>query len=472
MSRTASPNVTVSPTLNPERSRVFSDEVKIVVVPDMKKPSMTDMQRPLLDRKSSPNSSFREGVDALPDLTDRLHEAGLYKQYLDYRQGYLRWRQGGGHGARGDLNAVALETDPRQSVYHFWYPTVKYFQFQRTVSFWILIFFLEGSFMFAFTSLLAYFDAHYPWFRCSTNLENLANIVGSIFFTIGGYLGVFELINLPNKDEDEKVSWFLMSITELRELVPWSSILGYYAYFVGVVNFQVAMVSKAMNSTNPFLVKWQMDLGCVFFFLGGLCECIHNSIFSTPPTKPVWWLTFFNMTGDLLFFVAQFLPMSKPTSSLLYFWGCLCFGIGAIFGLMMWRAEEFGLSLISELNVAHRTPAKNERKLSGRGLTFIVVSACVGALAAGNCCCCFLWDILYNFGVSYMEAAISFIYNCSTVLLIHMFLMLQSANPKIPKEQPHRLLMMLVRFVLGLLLCSSMMKGFMNLERGCFDDPW
>ena len=40
-------------------------------------------------------------------------------------------------------------------------------RFFSQVSFWILIFFLEGSFMFAFTSLLAYFDAHYPWYQVS-----------------------------------------------------------------------------------------------------------------------------------------------------------------------------------------------------------------------------------------------------------------------------------------------------------------
>jgi len=40
---------------------------------------------------------------ALPDLTARLKEAGTYDKYLAWRDGYMKWRTGSGHGAKGEM---------------------------------------------------------------------------------------------------------------------------------------------------------------------------------------------------------------------------------------------------------------------------------------------------------------------------------------------------------------------------------
>jgi len=40
---------------------------------------------------------------ALPDLTERLKEAGMYEQYTEWREGYMRWRKKEGQGARGEI---------------------------------------------------------------------------------------------------------------------------------------------------------------------------------------------------------------------------------------------------------------------------------------------------------------------------------------------------------------------------------
>lgn len=44
-------------------------------------------------------------VGELPDLSDRLREAGIYGKYLQWREGYMRWRTGSGKGAHGELDA-------------------------------------------------------------------------------------------------------------------------------------------------------------------------------------------------------------------------------------------------------------------------------------------------------------------------------------------------------------------------------
>lgn len=55
-----------------------------------------------------PKGTVAQTLD-LPDLTERLKEAGMYDEYITWREGYLRWRQqkpgkrGDGKGAKGEI---------------------------------------------------------------------------------------------------------------------------------------------------------------------------------------------------------------------------------------------------------------------------------------------------------------------------------------------------------------------------------
>ncbi|CAE8657984.1 unnamed protein product, partial [Polarella glacialis] len=51
---------------------------------------------------------------SLPDLTERLKEAGIYDKYLSWSEGYKKWRTGAGKGAKGELRD---ETQPSNSSY-------------------------------------------------------------------------------------------------------------------------------------------------------------------------------------------------------------------------------------------------------------------------------------------------------------------------------------------------------------------
>eukprot|EP00931_Biecheleriopsis_adriatica_P117524 TRINITY_DN93030_c0_g1_i1.p1 TRINITY_DN93030_c0_g1~~TRINITY_DN93030_c0_g1_i1.p1 ORF type:complete len:1237 (+),score=253.42 TRINITY_DN93030_c0_g1_i1:23-3733(+) len=44
-------------------------------------------------------------ISDLPDLTERLKEAGLHSKYLAWREGYMRWRQGDARGSHGELKS-------------------------------------------------------------------------------------------------------------------------------------------------------------------------------------------------------------------------------------------------------------------------------------------------------------------------------------------------------------------------------
>eukprot|EP00435_Cladocopium_sp_Y103_P044140 s1190_g12.t1 len=43
------------------------------------------------------------GVSSWPDLTERLKKVGAYEKYLEWREGYMRWRMGESHGAKGEI---------------------------------------------------------------------------------------------------------------------------------------------------------------------------------------------------------------------------------------------------------------------------------------------------------------------------------------------------------------------------------
>merc|ERR1719350_383484 len=89
----------------------------------------------------------------LPDLMPRIEEMGWADQYLRFRQGYMNWRQGKAHGAKGEHTEEGF-TKENEKMLSFWYPTYKAWEARRTVSFWITVFFLEGSFLFAFTGFV------------------------------------------------------------------------------------------------------------------------------------------------------------------------------------------------------------------------------------------------------------------------------------------------------------------------------
>ncbi|CAL1130704.1 unnamed protein product [Cladocopium goreaui] len=51
------------------------------------------------------------GVSSWPDLTERLKKVGAYEKYLEWREGYMRWRMGESNGAKGEI-VVDTKTAP------------------------------------------------------------------------------------------------------------------------------------------------------------------------------------------------------------------------------------------------------------------------------------------------------------------------------------------------------------------------
>lgn len=76
-----------------------------------------DGRTPVADTADGAGAALAAGADArnavaagsggsmldLPDLTERLKEAGMYEKYVAWREGYMQWRCGAGKGSKGEI---------------------------------------------------------------------------------------------------------------------------------------------------------------------------------------------------------------------------------------------------------------------------------------------------------------------------------------------------------------------------------
>lgn len=68
------------------------------------------------------------------------------------------------------------------------------YRFRNTVAFWIAVSFVEGSLLFICGALASALELKEAWKR--RGLVDFAYFAGSLFYTLGSYLGFFQVINL------------------------------------------------------------------------------------------------------------------------------------------------------------------------------------------------------------------------------------------------------------------------------------
>mmetsp|Transcript_37883 Transcript_37883/g.109198 ORF Transcript_37883/g.109198 Transcript_37883/m.109198 type:complete len:505 (-) Transcript_37883:60-1574(-) len=444
---------------------------------------------------------IRRSVSDLPDLTERLKEAGIYGEYHAYRLRYLQWRKGSAQGAVGELTANALTETNDPYKFEFWYPTASIFKWRFTTAYWIAILYLLGSFLFTFSNGFLFF--HGPG---DGTLVNWLNSVGAVCFTVAAYFQYCLLINVTTTKE-EQVTYLIPDCLELSERAVASSILGTASYFVGAVLFNLG----AFNMFYPFerssfkasCIALPNFLGAIGFVIGGICEVIHNRLFrgGATPYDLVFWATICNFIGDWLFFLGAvpdlfFAETSHPL--LKENWIAWTFGIGSlmfifssILMLAMWRANDFGLTLIKQLNFAIRSTGcvglarqrgpkehigvriydlpedadmsgEKEEGLSARGAMFIVIYTWFAFTAIVNCCCKHIWyagqgqpHLLQHFIDLGMQVFV--------LCVIGLVLVIHSVVTEVPDEQPFNFALVASRFVLlvGAIFQTSIMVTFL-----------
>eukprot|EP00928_Gymnodinium_smaydae_P062909 TRINITY_DN4663_c0_g4_i2.p1 TRINITY_DN4663_c0_g4~~TRINITY_DN4663_c0_g4_i2.p1 ORF type:complete len:523 (+),score=50.47 TRINITY_DN4663_c0_g4_i2:51-1619(+) len=449
----------------------------------------------------------QKGVQDLHDFTAEFIERGYHAEYCSWRDGYLKWRKGESKGAKGE-NVERTHIANKGDNFEYWYPTVSSFTFRRTVSYWVGVMFAEGCLLFMWPVIF-----HMLWpdapHRMVFNLMKLPLLVGTIIFFVGIYMGYLELINMDTDTNEGKMNFFWCDWKGLLKLLQeesedeesekqvywyqaWSSIAGWVTYMIGAVLYLMGNSLDLFTmdtSWHVAVVDWPLLLGGFFFFLGGLCEVIHNRVWATLPTTLVWWSSVLNGVGGAGYWLSSCPNWVGEEADNIGLFGTVLYLIGAVLSLCMWRGEQFGLNLISNLNrvsrvqgtqiaVRHDRTSKVSQivpvsaapdythedidnvvgpKLSWRGLTFIVV-----------CVVCGVAQLLKLFTV--LAAPSAFTHKDKTrwqrlinegagsilnVVGIHLIILLNSVSVHVPRDQPYRFLTIMMRYVVIAMMVRS-----------------
>jgi hypothetical protein len=440
-------------------------------------------------------------AEGLPDLTDRILEQGIYGEYQAYREGYLKWRKGEGCGARGGLSYAQLSKAKSDDPYNFEeiYPTAYIFKWRFTTAYFQAITFLCGSLLFTFDSYICYI--HGPGGKY---MKTYPNLFGAVLFTIACYLGYLQLINMTT-DTQESVTWLIPygKMKGLREAVAVSSVVGRLAYFAGAVAFNLGVVGSVMADESRF--HWLEAIGnltgSLFFVLGGACEVLHNR--RSALVEPAVWASLANFVGGAAFLAAASPGVLVPSwrgearDSWVhgsYLVGSALFALSSILLIIMWRANEFGLTLLNQLNFATRGGVKlvmgrgpqgtfmmraqrrsadekqqepeTQDSFSPRGVFFILVYCYFLCVALVNCICKILWySVHHPWSVdNRLLTVVDLGFQVFLILIVVLFMVIHSVVTQVPHEQPFFCAFMSARFILfcGAVLQSITLVQFMR----------
>eukprot|EP00930_Biecheleria_cincta_P047579 TRINITY_DN33007_c0_g1_i1.p1 TRINITY_DN33007_c0_g1~~TRINITY_DN33007_c0_g1_i1.p1 ORF type:complete len:513 (-),score=62.36 TRINITY_DN33007_c0_g1_i1:772-2310(-) len=436
---------------------------------------------------SCAGSPSRTRSSPLPDLTPQLIDAGMYERYVHWRDGYRQWRQGKAIGAKGEVAPTAGQLEENMQHFKCRYPDQAIFKFRQTVSFWIPVLFLEGSLLFAVASLFGASGKHF-WPQYADVLIDPPCFAGGLLFIAGGYMTYFEVIN-TGAERGSRKQYILFTWSELQRKhnVKFESLAGAIAYFVGAVIYQipctVALFADEISPTwRPVLFAWPSLIGAICFVLGGVCECAHNHVFSFHFDKLAWWGSALNFLGDVCFLVAVYPQLPSHQVDMAIFVGCVLFAGGSIMSLLMWKSNQFGLTLLPQLhagvsNRGMRVVTKLQtdgavalpedmpedvmrRSFSLRGVFFVLVYTFTAAMIIVNGC---FYTGHHGGNIQSFCIAVQQIFS---LVVIHMILVLHSAGfQRLPNMQPFRCLFQIVRLLGLAMMLHSLLVFYVFLGK-------
>lgn len=428
---------------------------------------------------------------SLPDLQGRLIKAGLFEEYLQYRANYLSWRRGGATGATGEL--AELGTDRRSVALIHQHEdlvgTPQKFGFFFTVSYWNAICSTAGALVLAVTNIGPLF----AWYhRLDSYMMSWVALGGDLTFTLGAYLGYFQLINIPHSG---RYHFVFLEWSVARSRLAAESAIGIVAYLLGMLVWDIAAVADVLPWELKGAAKWIFVripnlIGATCFLVGGVCEVLHNR--HKTPAFVEWWTACLDFLGCVAFFVGVicgFIPITGQASQMGFAIGISCFVITGILFIVMWRSNDFGFALIGQLNDALRagghitlTSSTNgnvtirhgtevqapqtrqqqseansevsvgERgRLSVRGVVFLSLYCWLLACTGINL-------VVSSFRAEGWSRHAMDIVNCWLwMLIVLLVLLIHSAVTHVPNQQPYRFAMISMRVVLlGATLAQTM----------------
>lgn len=446
----------------------------------------------------------------LPDLKEKLAEAGAVDEYMKFREGYLMWRTGGAQGAVGEISQESTElsemkaevqAQAEQQLSGIWalFGSIDAFNWQKTFSFWVAVNFMIGCWLFVFTSFVVCFPERWNghW-QISAYVQWIANL----FFSFGIVLMWFTVANVKRANVDP-IIWNPFAYRKVKDhleavLPPeeeetlFGTATPYYiaiVYMIGGVLYNfctlfplLTVPPEAKATLRLWLDTVPIVLGGFLFWLGGYLEMIGCMYFIKEGTH--WWSPsrwdfwpldieksscINNMVGGFLFFLPPLLEQ-KPFVDWVYgenekakeWWTGLLWGVGSILyvaggalQIWLWKGDSFGMAYIHQLNsISDKAKQGNNKKKLGfsyRG-TFIVIFVTLLAAQSVLNGCMHFQAMLFDDG-----EVLSFIVVESRVfklcrngipfLLCMLYLTLLSAQVNLPKNEPYRGLMITTRLL-------------------------
>eukprot|EP00931_Biecheleriopsis_adriatica_P036220 TRINITY_DN20872_c0_g1_i3.p1 TRINITY_DN20872_c0_g1~~TRINITY_DN20872_c0_g1_i3.p1 ORF type:complete len:457 (-),score=94.41 TRINITY_DN20872_c0_g1_i3:45-1415(-) len=402
---------------------------------------------------------------ALPDLKGRITDLGLLREYDRFSTDYLSWRKGGSKGAKGEITASALEGLRAFGLftgYSDW-------QWRRTISYWVAIFFLEGSLLFTVTSFAGnekskLRDYYHPMTSWSVT-------PGGIFYILSTYLMCLETVNLkkqgamtwwPIPTPDVLLQWKEMGLTSFPYAASITYFTGALIYFIPIVAGLVFAAVDPPHVLEVLLIQVPYIVAGALFTAGGLCETLDNGTFNSWPTTSAWWGALLNFIGGIFFFAAGIaLPMSGWWCNVLFGIGSAVYTIGGAIMIIMWKDEQFGLTFLAALNHLQEgscmevsRPAAKERFFSLRSLLFLFLFVITAAISVINFSLT-LEDLIME---PQLSTIIVLYNNFVPFLFLHLALVLCSAVVRMPKATPYKQLMVGLRILMILVALGQIAR--------------
>uniref|UniRef100_A0A7S1LSH5 Uncharacterized protein n=1 Tax=Alexandrium catenella TaxID=2925 RepID=A0A7S1LSH5_ALECA len=416
---------------------------------------------PLLakDEDQRPSQPRPTPVGELRDLTDELQRHGLLAEYMRFKDGYMKWRQGQARGARGEATEEGLQKERERG--EALEPTDEEWNWRKTISYWIVVCTIEGSFLFLFTSIVNCKPEY--WGSLKDAIYDQPVFVGGAFFGVATYLICFEVINL--KKEADEHYWnplqVCRSLRRCRELhlhkTPYMIGL---LYFVGASIYQVGLAGALVPSVpgDPLLKYWIIQIptavGGVFFFLASIGEVVE--VWGPGRNWIARWSVANDVLGCLLFAIAGFVYMMEPTPEFdkaailmvggtMYAVGSANFAVAAVFALMLWRDGNFGLAYSAQL--AKLAPHESPGRFSISSVLWVSGLCFSGAVATMTFCCkarTSAWNMTDK-----LDYVTRTFYPLLMFVIIHMVIALRAAVVNLPTEQPWKALHKACNFLLA-----------------------
>mmetsp|Transcript_23179 Transcript_23179/g.72874 ORF Transcript_23179/g.72874 Transcript_23179/m.72874 type:complete len:584 (-) Transcript_23179:64-1815(-) len=338
--------------------------------------------------------------------------------------------------------------------------------FRNTVSFWVGVFFVEGSILFIVgAAASAFMHGAAKWkFQA---LVGYPYFVGSLTYTAGAYMGYYEVINVGRADRR------LFGCTGATPAGFWGTTL----YLIGALCFNVCCAATFVSPDTPEgekLVSVWMEgvagtVGSLLFVLAALIEWAHNA--DATPRQRVFWLCSSYFLGSVLFLVGSgstlvFGVCECARPELTIWWidfpycaGAVLFLFGAWVTTRMWKAEQFGLAFMNEINNFAPTAPNSRTPEDATQKAATAVYMAFAAVSLLDFCSLSAWHAHEIGGVHHpIIFSEEFLTTTTNFVAAHSLLLLVTVVHRSPAVSPYKYLMWLMQLVALLYLSSITLR--------------